>query len=71
MNTAGRLEVAAALSILPFGLGCQMMRSEATVRIPTAETPKDQALSKEVRDRLLADKKVDLAGVKVVSSGGT
>ncbi len=71
MNTAGRLALAAALSILPFGLGCQMMRSEAIVKIPTAETPKDQVLSKEVRDRLLADKKVDLTGVKVVSSGGT
>ena len=60
-----------ALSILPFALGCQMIRSEAIVKIPTAETPQDEALSKSVRDRLLADKKVDLTGVKVVSSGGT
>lgn len=58
------------LSILPFALGCQMMRSEATVKIPTAETPQDEALSKSVRDRLVADKKVDLTGVKVVASGG-
>jgi osmotically-inducible protein OsmY len=64
------LALVAAVSILPFVFGCQMMRSEATVEIPTAETPQDQALSKSVRDRLLADKKVDLTGVKVVSSGG-
>ena len=41
------------------------------MEIPTVETPQDQALSKSVRDRLLADKKVDLTGVKVVSNGGT
>ena len=71
MKTAGQLALVATLSILPFGLGCQMMRSEATVKIPTAETPQDEALSKSVRDRLLADRKVDLTGVMVVSSGGT
>jgi osmotically-inducible protein OsmY len=65
------LRLAAALSVLPFVLACQMMRPEATVAIPTAETPQDQALSKSVRDRLLADKKVDLTSVKVVSSSGT
>ena len=71
MKTAAQLALTAALSILPFVLGCQMMRSEATVQIPTAETPQDEALSKSVRNRLLANKKVDLTGVKVVSSGGT
>ena len=71
MKTAGQLALVATLSILPFGLGCQMMRSEATVQIPTTETPQDEALSKSVRARLLADKKVDLTSVKVVSSGGT
>jgi osmotically-inducible protein OsmY len=71
MKVTGQLGLAAALSILPFVLGCQMMRSEATVKVPTAETPQDEALSRSVRDRLIADKKVDLTGVKVVSSGGT
>ena len=71
MKITARLALATALSILPLVLGCQMMRDEATVKIPTAETPQDQALSKSVRGRLLADKKVDLTGVKVVSSGGT
>src|SRR5918999_4552462 len=71
MKIAGYLALAVALSILPFVFGCRMMRSEATVEIPTAETPQDEALSKSVRDRLLANKKVDLTGVKVVSSGGT
>ena len=70
MKIVAHLAFAAALSILPFVLGCRMVRSEATVEIPTAETQQDQALSKSVRDRLLADKKVDLTGVKVVSSGG-
>ena len=70
MKIASQLGLAAALSILPFVSGCRMMRSEAIVEIPTAETPQDQAVSKAVRDRLLADKKVDLTGVKVVSSGG-
>ena len=70
MKIAGHVAFAAALSILPFVSGCRMMRSEATVEIPTAESSQDQALSKSVRDRLLADKKVDLTGVKVVSSGG-
>ena len=41
------------------------------MEIPIVETPQDEALSKSVRDRLLADKKVDLTGVQVVSSGGT
>ena len=71
MKIAAQLALAAALSILPFVLGCRMMRSEATVAIPTAETPQDEALSKAVRGRLLADKKVDLTGVKVVSTSGT
>jgi len=70
MKIAGQFILAAALSILPFVFGCQMMSGGATVDIPTVETPQDQALSKSVRDRLLADKKVDLSGVKVVSNGG-
>ena len=70
MKIAAHFGLIAALSILPLVFGCRMMRSEATVEIPTAETPQDQALSKSVRDRLLADKKVDLTSVKVVSSGG-
>jgi osmotically-inducible protein OsmY len=41
------------------------------VAVPAVETAQDQALSKSVRSRLLADKKVDLSGVNVVSNGGT
>jgi osmotically-inducible protein OsmY len=48
-----------------------MMRPEATVQIPAAETAQDEALSNSVRKRLVANKKEDLTGVKVVSSGGT
>jgi osmotically-inducible protein OsmY len=71
MKIAGRLALAATLSILPFVLACQMMRNETAVQIPTTETPQDEALSNSVRGKLLANKKVDLTGVKVVSSGGT
>lgn len=66
-----KIILAAALAILPFVVGCQTMRSDTTVQIPTVETLQDEALSKSVRDRLLADKKVDLTDIKVVSNGGT
>ena len=41
------------------------------MKIPTTETPKDEALSKAVRDRLSTVKTEDLSAVKVVSSSGT
>jgi osmotically-inducible protein OsmY len=72
MKITAPLRVAAALAIFPFVVGCQTQSSESiTVQTPIVETPQDEALSKSVRDRLLADKKVDLTGVKVVSNGGT
>ncbi len=72
MKIAAQLTLASGLLILPFVYGCQTMSSESiTVEIPTVETPQDEVLSKSVRDRLLANKKVDLANVKVVSSSGT
>jgi len=63
--------LATALSAMPFTFGCQTMTPGTPVEIPTVETPQDQALSKAVRDRLLADKKVDLTAINVVSNGGT
>jgi osmotically-inducible protein OsmY len=71
MKIIARLMMVAAFSLLPFVFGCQTMRPETTVQLPVAETPQDQTLSKSVRDRLLADKKVDLTGVNVISNGGT
>jgi len=72
MKITGQFIFAVALSILPFIIGCQSMRSESiTVETPITETPQDEALSKSVRERLLADKKVDLAGIKVASNAGT
>jgi osmotically-inducible protein OsmY len=47
-----------------------MIPSSATVDVPTAETPQDEALSKSVLNRLFADKKADLTGIKVVSNDG-
>jgi osmotically-inducible protein OsmY len=41
------------------------------VKVPTTETPQDEALSKSVRDRLLAFKTEDLNSVNVVSNSGT
>ena len=73
MPATRRLFLCAALSMLPFAFGCQTMRSETNVAIPAVETetPQDQALSKSVWARLLADKKVNLSGIKVVSNNGT
>ena len=58
------------LLVLTAAFGCQMIQSSATVDIPTAETPQDEALSKSVLDRLLANKKADLSEIKVVSNDG-
>jgi osmotically-inducible protein OsmY len=72
MKITAQFMLAAAFSFLPFVFGCQTkIPPDTTVKLPTVETPQDQALSKSVRDRLLADKQVDLAGVKVVSNAGT
>ena len=61
-----------ALSILPFVFSCQTMNRESiTVETPSSETPQETALSKSVRDRLLADKEADLTGVTVLSDAGT
>jgi len=62
--------LAVMLLALASVVGCQMMRSSATVNVPTAETPQDEALSKSVMHRLLADKKADLTVVRVVSNEG-
>jgi|SRR5215467_10976415 len=71
MRTSLRLILTPVLAALLFVFGCQSMTTSTTVKVPTAETPQDEALSKSVRDRLAADKKVDLSGVKVVSNDGT
>jgi hypothetical protein len=60
-----------AMLLLPFVPSCQTTISDTTVQIPTVESPQDQALSNSVRNRLLADKKIDLSGVNVVSNNGT
>jgi osmotically-inducible protein OsmY len=57
--------------LLPFVPSCQTTISDTTVQIPTVESAQDQALSNSVRNRLLADKKIDLSGVNVVSNNGT
>jgi len=58
------------LLALTSSFGCQMVQSSASVDIPTAESPQDKASSKSVLDRLLADKKADLTGIRVVSNNG-
>jgi hypothetical protein len=40
MRIIGQLSLAAALSVLLFVFGCQLMRGGATVEIPAAETPR-------------------------------
>ena len=51
-------------------VSCQMLQTSTTVDIPTAETPEDEALSKSVLDRLFADQKADLSGIRIVSNNG-
>jgi osmotically-inducible protein OsmY len=71
MRITEQLTIVAACSLVTFVLGCQPLRNEATVKIPTSESAQDEVLSKAVRDRLVAAKSVNLSGVKVVSRGGT
>ena len=71
MKIFAPLILTTALPILPLIVGCQTMGSTTSVEVPTVESSQDQVLSKSVRDRLVADKKVDLTGVKVVSNNGT
>ena len=66
--TGSRTLLPVAFLALTCVVGCQMLQNSATVEIPTAETPQDEALSKFVLDRLLADKKADLSGIGVVSN---
>src|SRR5207247_8850158 len=69
MSRPKTLRAIVLLALTPV-FGCQMVRSSATVNGPTAEAPQDEALSKSVLNRLLADKKVDLTGITVVSKDG-
>ena len=70
MKIAGYQKLALGLLLLVLA-GCQTMTGEpVVVDKPIVETPQDSALSKLVRDRLHAEKKVDLTAVKVESSSG-
>lgn len=57
--------------VLSLASACQTTVPDAPVKIPSVESPQDEALSKSVRARLLSDKTLDLGSVKVVSSAGT
>jgi hypothetical protein len=70
MKIAGHFAFAVALLIPPFVLGWSDEKRSYRGNPDCANSAR-QALSKSVRDRLLADEKVDLTGVKVVSSSGT
>ena len=62
----------AILPMLAAIFSCQTVTTESiTVEVPTVETAQDEALSKSVRDRLLANNKADFDSVKIVSSNGT
>jgi osmotically-inducible protein OsmY len=72
MKLPGCCLLLAAFSITVFNYGCRSMSGESIpVKVPAAETPRDQALSRSVQARLLGDKKADLSGIKVTSSDGT
>ena len=67
MKTTGQLSLGMAFIILPFVYGCQTMRSEGPVKIPTREKPQDEALSRSVRETLVNTSNINLHGVDVVS----
>ena len=71
MKIFAPLILTTALPILPLIVGCHTMGSTTSVEVPTVESSQDQVLSKSVRDRLVADKRVDLTRVKVISNNGT
>ena len=66
-----QLLICALCPVLSLVSGCQTTVPEAPVKIPGAQTPQDEALSKSVRDRLLSVKTADLSGIEVISSSGT
>src|ERR1044071_9404303 len=71
MNLSAKVKFAAALSILvPVNFACQLGKPDLKVDVPTTETARDEALSRSVRDKLLADKKADLSAIKVISNDG-
>src|ERR1041384_7007195 len=65
------LRLLVALSLMPTIFGCQTSSDSITVEIPASETPKDAALSKTVRQRLLSVDKTQFEHVQVVSKDGT
>ena len=67
----GQLAIAALCPALALAAGCQTTKPAAPVKIPSTETPQDEALSKSVRDKLLAVKAADLSPIQVVSGNGT
>jgi osmotically-inducible protein OsmY len=71
MKIISQLLSVAALLLIAGLLGCQTTRPDIPIQVPIAETSQDQALSKSVREKLSADKKLDLTAVNVVSNSGT
>src|SRR5262245_17886263 len=68
MKILKRFRLVVILSMLIGIFGCQTVTTESiTVEVPTVETAQDEALSKSVRDRLLANSKADFDSVKIVS----
>lgn len=82
MKFAKNFAIAAVCFAASFASACQTATTPESpttpsapvappVKLPSAETPQDQALSKSVRARLQSVKTHDLTGVQVVSSAGT
>ena len=71
MKVIKLLKLFVALSLMPTIFGCQTTSDSITVEIPASETPKDAALSKSVRERLLSVNKAQFERVQVVSKDGT
>jgi len=75
MRFAKKLIWAASLSIFSVVMGCQAINQKTRTESPEEntriESPRDAAMSKLVKERLLADKAVDLTRINVRATDGT
>jgi hyperosmotically inducible periplasmic protein len=74
MRFLKKLILAASLSIFSVVMGCQAINETPRIESPEdntrIESPRDAAMSKLVKERLLADKAVDLTRINVRATDG-
>ncbi len=74
MRLVRKLVWAASLSIFSVVIGCQAINEKTPIENPAdntrIESPRDAAMSKVVKERLLADRAVDLTRINVRAADG-